>query len=77
MSAMFGIGTAIVSQIFGLPKLAAVDETMGTPLEHYSIDQGTASRNISQPVIRVLTPEEVNFRPNPTEPTLAIHSCFL
>lgn len=74
---MFGIGAAIVSQIFGLPNLAAVDEAMGTPLEDYPNDHGTASRNISQPVTRVLTPKEVNFGPNPTESTLATHSCFL
>lgn len=77
MSAMFGIGAAIVSQFFGLPKLAAVDEAMGTPLEDYSNDHGTASRNISQPTTRVLTPEEVNFRTNPTESTLTTHSCSL
>lgn len=64
MSAIFGIGAAIVSKIFGLPRLAAVDEAMGTPLEEYSEDHGIASCKTSRPATEVLTPEEVNFRPN-------------
>ncbi|KAJ0106970.1 hypothetical protein J7T55_011065 [Diaporthe amygdali] len=69
MSAMLRTGAAIALPTLGLPsKLAAVEDTMGTPLEGHSSDPSTEPYNIARPTAEALTPgEPLHLQSQPTD----------